>query len=95
MKKVPFGSKAALTRSQPGTADDWVHARERPTEPVKRLTIDIPLSLHSRVKSRCALENLRMADVIREFLDKRFPLAEEQMTTATNKIVNTETQKHD
>ena len=40
---------------------------------MKRLTIDIPDSLHRRVKSRCGQDGLRMADVIRELLDKRFP----------------------
>lgn len=40
---------------------------------MKRLTIDIPDSLHRRVKSRCGQDGLRMADVIRELLDQRFP----------------------
>jgi hypothetical protein len=46
---------------------------ETPQEPMKRLTIDIPLSLHRRVKSQCGEEGLQMADVIRGFLEKRFP----------------------
>jgi hypothetical protein len=40
---------------------------------MKRLTIDIPDSLHRRVKSRCGQDGLRMADVIRDLLEKRFP----------------------
>lgn len=40
---------------------------------MKRLTIDIPDSLHRRVKSRCGQDGLRMADVIRELLESRFP----------------------
>jgi hypothetical protein len=40
---------------------------------MKRLTIDIPDSLHRRVKSRCGQDGLRMADVIRDLLDQRFP----------------------
>lgn len=40
---------------------------------MKRLTIDIPDSLHRRVKSRCGQEGLRMADVIRTLLEERFP----------------------
>lgn len=94
MKKVSFGSKAAPTRTQPGTPDDWVHDRERPIEPLKRLTIDIPLSLHKRVKSRCALEDEHIADVVREFLEQRFPITEE-IAAESSQIVNTETQKHD
>ena len=42
------------------------------SEPIKRLTIDIPLSLHQRVKSQCALQGENMADVVREFLLDRF-----------------------
>ncbi len=40
---------------------------------MKRLTIDVPLSLHKRIKSQCAIENLIMADVVRDLLEKRFP----------------------
>jgi hypothetical protein len=72
MKKVAFGA-----RPKPAvpsvSADDWVQARPGEGEPMKRLTIDIPVSLHKRVKSQCALQNLKMADVVRDFLEKRFP----------------------
>ena len=89
MKRVSFGSKpAAAAKSGSSSADDWVHDRERPTEPVKRLTIDIPESLHRRVKTACAMENLVMADVVRDMLEQRFPLP--KPTAAP-----TETQKHD
>lgn len=40
---------------------------------MKRLTIDIPDSLHRRVKSRCGQDGLRMADVIRDLLEQKFP----------------------
>ena len=43
------------------------------SEPTKRLTIDVPLSLHKRIKSQCAMQNLVMADEIRELLERRFP----------------------
>jgi hypothetical protein len=87
MKKVAFGSKPAAAGNG-GSADDWVHARERPTEPAKRLTIDIPESLHRRVKTACAMENLVMADVVREMLEHRFPPIKPP-------AAETETQKHD
>ena len=44
-----------------------------PAPKMKRLTIDIPDSLHRRVKSRCGQDGLRMADVIRDLLEQRFP----------------------
>ena len=83
MKKVTFGARppAAGKLANP---DDWVantpEAQVAPTAPpgappekIKRLTIDIPLSLHRRVKTGCAREELVIADVVREFLDQRFP----------------------
>ena len=73
MKTVNFAAKRP-SQSQSATVDDWVHNREPASkEPTKRFTIDVPLSLHMRVKSRCALENLVMADVMRELLEHRFP----------------------
>ena len=50
-------------------------AAEKSAPPkMKRLTIDIPDSLHRRVKSRCGQDGLRMADVIRDLLEQRFPV---------------------
>jgi hypothetical protein len=95
MKRVSFGSKPA-TATTSGSADDWVHARERSVEPVKRLTIDIPESLHRRAKTACAMENLVMADVVREMLEKRFSPAKRLADdTQVQKAADTETQKHD
>ena len=74
MKKVTFSEK-------PPTApqldiDRWVKDRSlealESKEAMKRLTIDVPLSLHKRIKSQCALQDLVMADVIRELLEQRF-----------------------
>ena len=46
---------------------------EVPAEPMKRFTIDVPASLHTRVKIGCAQRGLKMADVLREMLEKEFP----------------------
>lgn len=56
-------------------ADEWVLNRRVAVtaEPTKRLTIDVPVPLHKRMKTQCAVEDLVMADVIREFLERRFP----------------------
>lgn len=72
-KKINFATKRPSTQ-QAGNVDDWVH--DRPTidrEPTKRLTIDVPLSLHKRIKSQCAMQNLVIAGEIRELLEQRFP----------------------
>jgi hypothetical protein len=42
---------------------------------MKRLTIDVPLSLHSRMKAGCALRGTKMADLVRELLESEFPVA--------------------
>jgi hypothetical protein len=40
---------------------------------MKRLTIDIPEGLHKRVKSQCGAQGTTIADVVRAFLEKKFP----------------------
>lgn len=73
MKKVSFGGKPPVGAGA-ANADAWVTDRKpSEQEPTKRFTINVPLSLHRRVKSQCALENLVMAEVMRELLEERFP----------------------
>ena len=61
------------------TADQWVESRTTVTtatdagEATKRLTLDLPESLHRRIKAQCALDGRKMVDVIREMLEERFP----------------------
>lgn len=38
----------------------------------KRLTIDVSESLHKRIKTQCAMRGTKMADVIRDLLEKEF-----------------------
>ena len=45
----------------------------RPAEPMKRFTIDVTEELHKRIKAQCAMRGVKMADVIRELLEKEFP----------------------
>ena len=44
-----------------------------PGERMKRFTIDVPESLHRRVKAQCALRGVKMADYLRQTLEKLFP----------------------
>lgn len=71
-KKVTIGSKP-VQGPKALDADHWVQATETPDAQTKRLTVDIPLGLHTRVKSQCALQGLQIAAVVREILDRRFP----------------------
>ena len=52
-------------------ADNWVENREA-TEKNKRLTIDVPESLHRAIKSQCAMRGTKIADEIRELLVKKY-----------------------
>jgi ParG len=65
--------------AMPGSADDWVKAAAEavpaPAGPMKRLTIDVSEDLHTRLKVGCARRRLKMADMLRELLDREFPPA--------------------
>ena len=73
MKKVNFASKPGQ-KPPPKNADEWIDRAHKPVpgEPMKRLTIDVPVSLHQRIKIRCAMDGFKMADVIRDLLTDRF-----------------------
>ncbi|MDS4029950.1 MAG: hypothetical protein RKO24_06170 [Candidatus Competibacter sp.] len=69
-KKVAFGARPSAVRADASKADEWVNNRD--PEAMKRLTIDVPASLHARIKSQCALRGVKMADEVRELLEKHF-----------------------
>ena len=69
-KKVTFGTKPAKAVETPN-ADQWVTHRDM--DATKRLTLDIPASLHARIKATCALRGTKMVDEIRDLLEKHFP----------------------
>ena len=46
---------------------------EAPAEPMKRLTVDIPESLHTRIKLGCVANHQKMADAIRALLEQHWP----------------------
>lgn len=72
--------------TKPATADDWVGGSAaapeatapvmtvvQPQEAMKRFTIDVSETLHRRIKTRCANQGAKMADVIRDILEREFP----------------------
>ena len=82
-KTVSFGAKPQATGKAAAPAvDEWVGGAGEPQETaaprerMKRLTIDVPLGLHSRIKSQCALRGVIMADEIRALLERHFPEGE-------------------
>lgn len=74
-KKITITAKP--TRSAGETekaAEQWVSSgKAESAEGMKRFTIDVPESLHRRIKMQCAASGLKMADEIRALLDKHFP----------------------
>jgi predicted DNA binding CopG/RHH family protein len=85
MKKVAFKSPR---KTETTDADEWVQ-NARPNdreakmeivsappslaEAMKRFTIDVPEELHRRIKMQCAMRGSKMADVLRNLLEKEFP----------------------
>ncbi len=73
-KKVTFGARPAAQHDPPPTAEDWVAQRHTvQVEGTKRLTLDIPASLHTRIKTRTAERGEKMVESIREILEREFP----------------------
>ena len=77
-KRVDIGTRPTTRESGPApNPDAWVTNQEStgPGEPErrKRLTIDLPESLHRRVKIACAMEDTTIVEVVRELLGERFP----------------------
>ena len=77
MSKKDLAFKPATKTS--ASPDAWIESRDKPAapaEPTKRLTVDIPQSLHKRIRLACIERDEVMADVIRDILQKAFPEAE-------------------
>ena len=71
-KKVEIRTKST---NKSTVADAWVESRSASNtpEPIKRLTVDMPESLHRRLKTQCAIRGTKMADVVRALLMEKFP----------------------
>lgn len=78
-KKVAIGARPSKP-SVPADADAWVATRgsaelagdAAPAEKMKRLTIDIPASLHRKIKADCAQRETTIADEVRELLLQKY-----------------------
>ena len=75
MKKITIAAKPTMKPKERPNPDQWVESANRldPDEPIKRFTIDVPASLHQRVKTGCAMQGLKMTEVMRGLLEERFP----------------------
>ena len=62
-KKVAITSPARQSQEE-----SWV--QNKTSEPVKRLTIELPAQLHAQVKAACALRGVKMKDLVRTLLER-------------------------
>ena len=72
-KKVSIGTKPT-SKPAPAAADAWVESRSSGDAPevMKRLTIDVPESLHRAIKAQCAMRGTKIADEVRELLLQKY-----------------------
>ena len=70
-KKIARSEQAAAVVKS--MVEPMVEPIAAPAEPMKRFTIDVPVSLHTRVKTECAKSGRKMADVVRDMLERQFP----------------------
>ncbi len=81
-KKVTMSTKPSKTKAQKLSADAWVsqganltaNGDESEQEATARFTIDIPVSLHARIKSQCALKRVKMREEVLSMLEEKFPV---------------------
>jgi hypothetical protein len=65
------------------TADDWVTQKTEPkpeAQPalIKRITVDVSEVLHTRIKVGCAAARVKMADAVREVLERSWPATKDR-----------------
>lgn len=71
-KQVRFGSRPKTQPEIAPTPEAWVENRTA-DEKQKRMTFDVPESLHKRVKIGCAGRGVTIRDMILELLEREFP----------------------
>jgi hypothetical protein len=77
----PVAAEAQAEPTPESEKSDQAETTSTKPEPMKRLTIDIPLSLHKRVKAQCATRETTIAEVVRKYLEKTFPDPERRKST--------------
>jgi predicted DNA binding CopG/RHH family protein len=79
-KKVSMSAKMGARPPRPANLDDWVETPSPPDRSLatagevkmKRLTLDIPLSLHKAIKTRAVEEGVPMVNLLRELLQEHY-----------------------
>jgi hypothetical protein len=73
-KKVTFGTRPTARVESPPASDNWVENRATgdAPEPIKRLTFDVPESLHTAMKIDCARRKVKMGHEVVALLEARW-----------------------
>lgn len=71
-KKVGLGPKPTKKSTEDTKQDAWVSGEDKSVEKKKRLTIDIPDSLHRKIKADCAMRGTKIADEVRALLIEKY-----------------------
>jgi ParG len=56
------------------TAEEWaegVSTPEKPTGDVKRVTVDLPIEVHQKLKIRCVVERVNIADMVKKWIEEK------------------------
>ena len=72
VKKVSI--KSPGSKFTPESDDEWVSSREL----TKRLTVDVPVSFHSRLKIASVKLGLTMGDIVREAIEYKLDNVKEK-----------------
>ena len=70
-KKVTIGGRPS--KSKAAAAEQWIKTRETARadeEPLKRMTFDMPESLHKALKLYCVEHGTKMSNVLRELIEQ-------------------------
>jgi predicted DNA binding CopG/RHH family protein len=63
------------SQADQGSSPEIVDSSEQtdaPKEKTKRLTLDIPETLHRAIKGKAAIEGVAMVDMLRELLEEKY-----------------------
>jgi hypothetical protein len=72
MKTIPFKPAAEQWVKGPGRDPETRTNVNVISWPMKRLTIDVPIDLHIRLKTGCAMRGEKIADVVRTMIEREF-----------------------
>jgi hypothetical protein len=71
-KQLDFTVRPRAAKEElPPDADAWVRGEpEAPVGPQKRLTLNLPVKLHTAFKGRCVLEDITIQDKVRLLIER-------------------------